>query len=214
MSWNLFFSAGMGLTVPTTTRLWNKLFLYCLSYKISMLLNDKSVILPWWHVTRTICHALGNKKSNHRLCNNIVFNPRLLNAKPLTPNFTSMFTHRAEVGILGNITCQSIVTGRCCHDQQQRVPGLLSNGSFPMDEWHEQGEYQKIRRALLSWCCLEQLFKNHRLPGHGHTDLVGMCKVYIFLAVIINQFIQSLYGPASCLKMNHHTTLEFKNDSL
>lgn len=114
------------------------------------------------------------------------------NAKPRTPNFTSMFTHRAEVGILGNIMCQSIVTGRCCHDQQQRVPGLLSNGSFPMDEWHEQGEYQKIRRALLSWCRLEQLFKNHRLPGHGHTDLVGMHKVYIFLAVIINWFIYSV----------------------
>lgn len=126
-----------------------------------------------------------------------------------------MFTHRAEVGILGNIMCQRIVTGRCCHDQQQRVPGLLSNGPFPMDEWHEQGEYQKIRRALLSWCRLEQLFKNYRLPGHGHADLVGMCKVSIFLSAIINWFIHSvtLWSSMSKSESPHHHLSEFKKKS-
>lgn len=126
-----------------------------------------------------------------------------------------MFTHRAEVGILGNIMCQRIVTGRCCHDQQQRVPGLLSNGPFPMDEWHEQGEDQKIRRALLSWCRLEQLFKNYRLPGHGHTDLVGMCKVSIFLSAIINWFIHSvtLRSSMSQSESPHHHLSEFKKKS-
>lgn len=134
--------------------------------------NKTSVSLQVWNSSmvtcykKTICVTICARKSKLRMCNNI-----------LSKRKTCMFTHRTEVGVLSNIMCQSIVTGRCRHDQQKRVPGLLSNGSFPMNEWHKQGEDQKICRALFSWCRLEQLFKNHRLPGHGHTDLVGMCKV-------------------------------------
>lgn len=134
---------------------------------------------------KTQSFTLCSKNSKFRLCNNALSKPIFyLQTKVF------LFTHRAEVGILGNILCQSIVTGRCRHDQQKRIPSLLSNGSFPMNEWHKQGEDQKIRRALLSWCLLEQLFKDHRLPGHGHTDLVEMCKVYIFLGALADSFSQ------------------------
>lgn len=61
----------------------------------------------------------------------------------------STITHRAEVGVLSDVACHSLVAGRGRHDQQQCVSGLLSDGSIPMNEWYEQGEDQQIGGALL-----------------------------------------------------------------
>lgn len=65
-------------------------------------------------------------------------------------------THWAEVGFLSDVTCHSLVAGRGRHDQQQRVSRLLSDGSVPVYEWHEEGEDQQIGGALLGRCRLEQ----------------------------------------------------------
>lgn len=46
MRWNLFLGQAQGKTVPATTRLWNKVFSYCLYNKILVLLKDKTFILP------------------------------------------------------------------------------------------------------------------------------------------------------------------------
>lgn len=81
------------------------------------------------------------------------------------------FTHRAEVGVLGDVAGHSLVTGGGGHDQQQSVPSLLTDGAVPMDEWHEEREDEEVGGAVLSRRCSEQQLQDHGLPGHGHANL-------------------------------------------
>lgn len=80
------------------------------------------------------------------------------NPRDLTCEFfnSSSITHRAEVGVLGDVAGHGLVAGRRRHDQQQGVSGLLSDGSVPVDERHKQGEDEEVGGALLGWRCPEQ----------------------------------------------------------
>lgn len=69
------FSPGMGLIVPTATRLLNKLFLYYL-YNTTQCYWMTSLILLRCHVTKQQSLTLCNKKPNHSRCNNILSKPR------------------------------------------------------------------------------------------------------------------------------------------
>lgn len=81
----------------------------------------------------------------------------LCNSDPPHQNLcTSASTHRAEVGVLSDVVRHGLVTGRGGHDQQQRVPGLLPDGSVPVDERHQEGEDQQVGGALLGRCGSEQ----------------------------------------------------------
>ena len=87
------------------------------------------------------------------------------------------------------------MAGRGRHDQQQRVPGLLSDGSVPVDERHEEGEDQQVGGALLSRRRPEQHLQNHRLPCHGHTDLSEILhtiqiqlRLLILIRIVLNMF--------------------------
>lgn len=58
-------------------------------------------------------------------------------------------TYRAEVRVLGDVTCCGFVAGRGRHHQQQCVSGLLPDGAVPVDEWDEEGEDEQVGGALL-----------------------------------------------------------------
>lgn len=97
--------------------------------------------------------------------------------KCLFPVFSTI-THRAEVGVLRDVTRHSLVAGRGRHDQQQCISGLLSDGAVPMDERYEQREDQQVGGALLGRRRSEQHLEDHGLPRHGHADLVENGRVF------------------------------------
>lgn len=77
----------------------------------------------------------------------------------------------AEVGVLCNVTCNSMVAGRGCHDEQQRVTGLLPQRAISMNKWHQQGEDQQVSGTLLHRSTPKYQLQNCSFLRHAHTYL-------------------------------------------
>ena len=58
-------------------------------------------------------------------------------------------THRAEIGVLGDVPGHHLVFGRQGHDEEEGFPGLLAHLALAVDEGDEQGEDEEIGGALV-----------------------------------------------------------------